>query len=86
MRAARNRVRASLCAWLDRQGRRYIPPQGNFVLIEIGRDVSGIIAEMLAQGVAVGRKFETVERWLRVAVGTETEMDKFQRVFAKVAA
>jgi histidinol-phosphate aminotransferase len=85
-RAARNRVRAGVCRWLDGKGRRYIPPQGNFVLIEIGRDVSEVISKMLAEGVAVGRKFDTVERWLRVAIGTESEMARFQRAFEKVAA
>jgi histidinol-phosphate aminotransferase len=83
-RAARNRVRAEVCRWLDAKGRRYIPPQGNFVLIEIGRDVSEVISKMLAEGVAVGRKFETVERWMRVAIGTENEMARFERAFEKV--
>jgi histidinol-phosphate aminotransferase len=82
-RARRNRVRAELCRWLDARGRRYIPPEANFVLIDIGRDVSEMITRMLAEGVAVGRKFDGVERWMRVACGTEQEIDKFERAFAK---
>ena len=77
-------MRAEVCGWLDRRGFRYIPPQANFVLIDVGRDVADVIPRMLAQGVAVGRRFETVERWMRVAMGTESEMEKFQRVFAQV--
>jgi histidinol-phosphate aminotransferase len=83
-RSVRNRIRTAMCRWLDGKGRRYIPPQANFVLIEIGRDVSEVISKMLAEGVAVGRKFDAVERWMRVAIGTESEMARFQRAFEKV--
>jgi len=40
----------------------------------------------LAQGVAVGRRFEAVSGWMRVAVGTEQEMEKFTTAFQKVVA
>jgi histidinol-phosphate aminotransferase len=83
-RASRNRIRAQMCEWLRERGRRYIPPQGNFVLIEIGRDVAEVIPKMLAAGVAVGRRFEVVDRWMRVAMGTEREMEKFKSAFMKV--
>ncbi len=83
-RTRRNRVRSEVCRWLDRRGFRYIPPQGNFVLIDIRRDVAEVIPKMLAEGVAVGRKFDVVDRWVRVAMGTDREMEKFQRVFEKV--
>ena len=39
---------------------------------------------MLANGVAVGRRFATLERWMRVGMGTERDMEKFQNVFQKV--
>ncbi|MBZ5728708.1 MAG: aminotransferase class I/II-fold pyridoxal phosphate-dependent enzyme [Acidobacteriia bacterium] len=83
-RTRRNHIRAALCQWLDQRGFHYIPPNANFVLIEIGREVSEAIPRMLAEGVAVGRRFDGVERWMRVAVGTEQEMEKFQAAFRKV--
>ncbi len=83
-RARRNRVRSAVCAWLDRKGRRYIAPQANFVLVDINRDVGDVISKMLAESVAIGRRFDAVERWMRVAIGTEAEMEKWQRAFEKV--
>jgi histidinol-phosphate/aromatic aminotransferase/cobyric acid decarboxylase-like protein len=84
-RAVRNRVRAELCGWLDRKELRYIPPQGNFVLIDIQRNVQEIIPRMLAEGVAVGRRFDSLDTWMRVAMGTDVEMEKFRMAFQKVA-
>ena len=83
-RAGRNRIRAELCGWLDRKGLRYIPPQANFMLIDIQRNVQDIIPRMLAEGVAVGRRFDSLDTWMRVAIGTELEMEKFRTVFQKV--
>jgi histidinol-phosphate/aromatic aminotransferase/cobyric acid decarboxylase-like protein len=83
-RAARNRGRSELCGWLDRKGFRYIPPQANFVLIDIRRSVQEIIPRMLAEGVAVGRRFDSLDTWMRVAIGTEMEMEKFRTAFQKV--
>jgi histidinol-phosphate/aromatic aminotransferase/cobyric acid decarboxylase-like protein len=84
-RAVRNRVRAELCGWLDRKELRYIPPQANFVLIDIQRNVQEIIPRMLAEGVAVGRRFDSLDTWMRVAMGTDVEMEKFRMAFQKVA-
>jgi histidinol-phosphate aminotransferase len=83
-RTRRNRTRAQTCAWLDRKGLRYIPPQGNFILIDIRRAVADVIPRMLEQGVAVGRRFDTLDNWMRVAIGTSEEMDKFRTAFEKV--
>jgi histidinol-phosphate/aromatic aminotransferase/cobyric acid decarboxylase-like protein len=83
-RATRNRGRAELCAWLDRKGFRYIPPQANFVLIDIRLSVQEIIPRMLADGVAVGRRFDSFDTWMRVAIGTDMEMERFRTAFQKV--
>jgi histidinol-phosphate/aromatic aminotransferase/cobyric acid decarboxylase-like protein len=83
-RAGRNRIRAQVCSWLDQRGFGYIPPQANFVLIDIGRNVQEVIPRMLAEGVAVGRHFDSVDRSMRVAMGTEREMEKFKAAFQKV--
>jgi histidinol-phosphate aminotransferase len=85
-RAVRNHIRAELAAWLDRKGFRYIPPQANFVLINIRRSVQEVIPRMLADGVAVGRRFDSLDAWMRVAIGTDTEMEKFRTAFQKVVS
>lgn len=85
-RARRVRIREELCSWLDSKSFRYIPPHANFVFIHIRRDVRDVIPKMLAQGVAVGRRFDAVDDWMRVAIGTEAEMEKFKAAFNKVVA
>lgn len=85
-RARRNRIRADLCAWLDANGFHYIPPHANFVLIDVRHDVRELIPRMLAEGVAAGRRFGSVGGWMRVTIGTEQEMEKFQVAFKKVVA
>jgi histidinol-phosphate/aromatic aminotransferase/cobyric acid decarboxylase-like protein len=83
-RATRNRIRAELCGWLERKGFCFIPPQANFVLIGIQRNVQEVISRTLAEGVAVGRRFDSLDTWMRVAIGTEMEMEKFQAALEKV--
>jgi histidinol-phosphate aminotransferase len=83
-RKRRNQVRAQICSWLDARGFQYVPPQANFVLIDLRRDVRDVIPRMLAEGVAVGRHFDSVDRSMRVAMGTEREMEKFKAAFQKV--
>ncbi len=85
-RQRRSRIRARLCAWLDQKRLRYIPPHGNFVLIEIRQSVQEAIPRMLAQGVAVARRFDSLDTWMRVAIGTDEEMGKFRTAFEKVVA
>jgi histidinol-phosphate aminotransferase len=83
-RTRQNRIRDQFCGWLDGCGVEYIPPRANFVLIHLGRDVREIIPRFLAEGVATGRRFEAMSDWLRVAVGTEAEMEKFKTAFRKI--
>ncbi len=85
-RGRRVEIRAQLCSWLDEQGFRYIPPHANFVLIDIRRQVRDVIPRMLAEGVAVGRRFASLDGWMRVTIGTEREMEKFRLAFQKVVA
>jgi histidinol-phosphate aminotransferase len=85
-RTRRNRIRAEFCSWLDERSFRFIPPHGNFVLIDIQRDVKDAIPRMLADGVAVGRRFAAVSNWMRVTMGTQQEMEKFKVAFKKVVS
>ena len=83
-RERRIRLREELCSWLTSQSFRFLPPQANFVLIDIRRPVVEAIPKMLAEGVAVGRRFDGVDNWMRVAVGAPAEMEKFRVAFRKV--
>ena len=72
-----NGTRRALCAELERDGRRIIPPHANFVMIDLGRDVTPVIAAFRDRKIRVGRKFPSMPTWLRVSVGTASEMAAF---------
>ena len=69
-------VRSAFCAWLTSQGLEYLPPAANFVLVRMPRPVAELIPRMLALGVAVGRRFDTLDNWMRITIGTAAEMNK----------
>jgi histidinol-phosphate aminotransferase len=74
----RNRdTRAWLCAELAKDGRRTIPSETNFLMIDVGRDVVPIIDALKSRSVLVGRKFPSLSNWLRVSIGTPSEMETF---------
>jgi histidinol-phosphate aminotransferase len=72
-----NDTRKWLCAELARDGRRAIPSEANFVMIDVGGDVNPIIASFRERKILVGRKFPSMPRWLRVSIGTREEMTAF---------
>jgi histidinol-phosphate aminotransferase len=80
------RIRGEFCDWLRQQKIHYIEPHANFVMIDIGRDVSTFGRQMRAKGVAVGRPFPPLNQMLRVTIGTDTEMTKFREAFSALLA
>lgn len=72
-----NGTRKWLCAELDKDGRRYIPSHTNFMLIDVGGDVSPVIHFFGERNILVGRKFPSMSNWMRVSMGTPDEMQKF---------
>jgi len=72
-----NDTRAELYAELAKDGRRYIPSQANFVMIDVGRDVGPLGEEFRQRGILVGRKFPSMANWLRVSIGTPEQMTAF---------
>jgi histidinol-phosphate aminotransferase len=72
-----NDTRRWLTGQLAADGRRFIPSEANFVMIEAGRDVAPLIKAFAARGILVGRRFPSMPTWLRVSVGTPEEMSAF---------
>ncbi|HYK41631.1 MAG TPA: histidinol-phosphate transaminase [Thermoanaerobaculia bacterium] len=72
-----NDTRRWLCAELDKDGRRYIPSETNFLMIHVGRDVAPLIGEFRAKKILVGRKFPSLSDWLRVSIGKPEETAAF---------
>ena len=77
-------MRGDLTGWLRSKNVKFIEPQANFLMIEVGRDVRGFQTSMIARGVAVGRPFPPLNTMMRVTIGTATEMEKFRRAFWEV--
>jgi histidinol-phosphate aminotransferase len=72
-----NDTRRWLCAELEKDGRKYIPSETNFLMIHVGRDVAPLIAEFRAKKILVGRKFPSLSDWLRVSIGKPEETAAF---------
>lgn len=77
LRKTMNDTRRALCAELARDGRRVIPSEANFVMIETGADVAPLVAGFQERKILVGRRFASMPTWLRVSVGTSAEMAAF---------
>ena len=74
-----NGTRRWLTAELAKDGRRSIPSEANFVMIDVGGDVKPLIAAFEARGIRVGRRFAAMPTWLRVTIGTPEETQAFLR-------
>jgi len=72
-----NGTRRALCRELEKDGRRYIPSEANFLMIDVGGDVKPLIPAFEARGVRVGRRFAALPGWLRVTIGKPEETDAF---------
>jgi len=83
-RKTMNGTRRWLCAELDREGRRYIPSEANFLMIDVGGDVAPVIEAFRARGIHVGRRFPSMSTWLRVSVGKPEEMRAFSDAFREI--
>jgi histidinol-phosphate aminotransferase len=79
-----NDTRRWLVAEMARQGRRTIPSETNFVMIDVGGDVRPVIEEFRRKDILVGRKFPSLPNWLRVTVGTPGEMQAFAAALAEI--
>ncbi|MFZ5785022.1 MAG: pyridoxal phosphate-dependent aminotransferase, partial [Acidobacteriota bacterium] len=77
VRTRLNETRAFLCGELARDGRRFIPSEANFVMVELGTDVEPVIAAFKERKILVGRKFPSMPTWLRVSIGTPAETAAF---------
>ena len=83
-KAALVKTRRELTAWLRERDVRFVEPNANFVMIDVGRNAREFITTMPTMGVAPGRPFPPLDNMLRVSIGTDADMTKFREVFWKV--
>ena len=79
-----NGSRRWLVAELAREGRRTIPSETNFVMIDVGGDVAPVIAAFRKRNILVGRKFPSLPNWLRITIGTPDEMQAFTAALSEI--
>ncbi len=85
-RKLNSEVKKSVCAELDILGYHYIPSHANFMMIDLRREIRPIIAALRNRGVEVGRLFPALPNFLRVTIGTSSEMKLFLAAFKEVMA
>jgi histidinol-phosphate aminotransferase len=76
----RSRIIASrrrITGELSRLGLRCAEPQGNFVFFDTGMPLQHFSEQMRARNILVGRYFSPFDRWCRITIGTEPEVDAF---------
>jgi histidinol-phosphate aminotransferase len=79
-----NDTRKWLVGELGKQGYRTMPSEANFVMIDVGGDVTPVIQAFRARKILVGRKFPSLPNWLRVTVGRREEVSAFLAVLPEV--
>jgi histidinol-phosphate aminotransferase len=72
-----NDTRKWLVATLAKQGYRTMPSEANFVMVDVGGDVTPVIHAFREKKILVGRKFPSLPNWLRVTVGKRDEVAAF---------
>ncbi|MBV8477456.1 MAG: pyridoxal phosphate-dependent aminotransferase [Acidobacteria bacterium] len=79
-------IRAATFRWLDRHGYTYIPSQANFFLLDTKRPGKDVIERMAAENVFIGRVWPVMPNWVRITVGTQQDMERFQVAWDRVMA
>jgi histidinol-phosphate aminotransferase len=77
-------IRQATFDWLDHHGYSYIPSETNFFMLDTKRAGKDVIAAMEEQNVYVGRVWPVMPTWVRITVGTQEEMGRFQAAYQRV--
>lgn len=77
-------IRQQTFQWLERNGFSYIPSESNCFMVDVKRPGQQVRDAMAKENVMVGRIWPIMPNWVRITVGTQEEMAKFQSAFQKV--
>jgi histidinol-phosphate aminotransferase len=77
-------IREATFHWLSKNGYACVPSQANCFMLDAKRPAKDMIAAMAAQNVFIGRPWPVWPNHVRVTVGTQSEMERFQEAFHKV--
>ncbi len=77
-------VRNDLYAWLTARGMRYLPSQGSFAMVHVGRPGGEVAAALAKEKIFISGARKNMPDWVRVSFGTPAEMQAFNTAFARV--
>jgi histidinol-phosphate aminotransferase len=77
-------IREATFQWLSKNGYSFVPSQSNCFMLDAKRPAKEVIAQMAAQNVFIGRPWPVWPTHVRITVGTQSEMERFQEAFQHV--
>src|SRR5580693_7899539 len=77
-------IREATFEWLSKNGYSFVPSQSNCFMLDAKRPAKDVIAAMAAQNVFIGRPWPVWPTHVRITVGTQSEMERFQEAFQRV--
>jgi histidinol-phosphate aminotransferase len=77
-------VRQQTFDWLDHNGFRYIQSESNCFLLDTKRPGKSVRDAIAKENVMIGRIWPIMPTWVRITVGTQPEMERFQAAYQKV--
>jgi histidinol-phosphate aminotransferase len=77
-------IRQQTFQWLERNGYSYIPSQSNCFMLDTKRPGQEVRDAMAKENVLIGRVWPVMPTYVRITVGTQEEMNRFQSAFQKV--
>ncbi len=77
-------IREATFEWLAKNNYSFVPSQSNCFMLDAKRPAKEVIAAMAAQNVFIGRQWPVWPTHVRITVGTQPEMERFQEAFQRV--
>ena len=77
-------IRQQTFDWLSRNGYSFIPSESNCFMLDTKRPGQEVRDAMAKEKVMIGRVWPIMPTYVRITVGTQEEMAKFQTAFQKV--
>ncbi len=77
-------IREATFQWLAKNDYSFVPSQSNCFMLDAKRPAKEVIAAMAAQNVFIGRPWPVWPTHVRITVGTQPEMERFQAAFQRV--
>lgn len=77
-------IREETFSWLTANNYKFIPSQTNCFMVDTGRPGHEVIDAMAQHNVYIGRVWPVMPTWVRITVGTRSDMQQFQQAWKQV--